>query len=180
MQQPVHVAIVRRIKPGCEAEFQAAVREFFRQSLTHSGILGASLLTPPNDDSREYGILRTFADRKERDLFYASPFFAEWEERVAPLTEGEPQRRELSGLEAWFRDTKNLPPPRWKMMLLTWLAVWPVSMAVPDLLKPIISGVVHPVIFAGLAALGIVLILTWVAMPVFVFLTKKWLYPPKK
>ena len=179
MSKQVHVAIVRKIKPGCEAEFQAVLREFFQQSLGHPGILGASMLVPPpGSGSREYGILRSFANGEERDLFYASPFFAEWEERVGPLTEGTPVHRELTGLEAWFRDTRS-SPPKWKMVLLTWIAVWPVSMAVPVMLRPVIGGMVPAAIFAGVAALGIVLVLTWLAMPALIFLTKKWLYPSK-
>ena len=48
--------------------------------------------------------------------------------KIKPLVEGEPVFRELNGLEAWFRAPHN-PLPRWKMAFLTWVAVWPVSMA---------------------------------------------------
>ena len=69
---PIHVAITRRIKPGCEAEFQQALREFFQASFAHGGVLGATMIVPPlGSDSREFGILRTFANEKERDDFYA-------------------------------------------------------------------------------------------------------------
>lgn len=177
MSKPIHIAITRRIKPGCEEEFQQALREFMRRSLAHPGICGVNMLVPPpGSDSREYGILRSFANDEEHRLFYASPFFAEWEECIAPLVEGEPQRRQLSGLEAWFRDAGG-PPPQWKMMLLTWIAVWPVSMAVPALLQPLIGGAVPNFIFAGAVAAGIVLVLTWIAMPVLVKLAAKWLKP---
>ncbi len=30
-------------------------------------------------------------------------------------------------------------PQRWKMALLTWIAVWPVSMLVPAILKPVLG-----------------------------------------
>ena len=102
--------------------------------------------------------------------------FQAWEERIKPLTEGEPDYRELNGLEAWFRSPYN-PPPRWKMALLTWIAVWPVSMIVPAALNPLTGSSVPNFIFAGAVAAGIVLILTWVAMPLLVKLTKGWLHP---
>jgi len=43
--QPVHVAITRRVKPGREQEFQAALKEFFAKSLTQtqSVLSGADL-----------------------------------------------------------------------------------------------------------------------------------------
>src|SRR5947199_327933 len=102
--------------------------EFFQTSFGHGGVWGANMLTPPpGSDSREFGILRTFADEKERDAFYGSPMFKAWEERARMLTEGDPVYRQLHGLEAWFRSPQN-PPPRWKMAVATFLGVFPVAM----------------------------------------------------
>src|SRR5207248_10634413 len=85
---PIHVAISRRVRPGCEAEFQAALREFFQTSFAHGGVLGATMIVPPpGSDSREFGILRTFANENERDVFYAPPIFKAWEAKCRRLTE---------------------------------------------------------------------------------------------
>ena len=65
---PIHIAITRRVKPGLEAVFQQALREFFQSSFEHGGVLGVTMIVPPpGSDSREFGILRTFADERERD-----------------------------------------------------------------------------------------------------------------
>src|SRR5580765_268 len=126
---PIHIAITRRVRLGCETEFQQALREFLQASFAHGGVQGASMLTPPpGSDTREYGILRTFTSEKERDAFYESPMFKTWEERAKTLTEGEAVYRQLHGLEAWFRSPHN-PPPRWKMAVATFLGVFPVAMA---------------------------------------------------
>ena len=102
--QPIHVAITRRIKPGREQEFQTALKEFFARSLAESGVHGAAMLVPPpGSGSAEYGIIRSFASTAERDAFYASPLYLDWKKRVAPLSDGEPEARELHGLEAFFR-----------------------------------------------------------------------------
>src|SRR4051794_28278484 len=101
---PVQIAIVRRVRLGCEAEHQLAVKEFFSASFTHDGVMGASLIVPPpGSNSREYGVLRSFADEAGCASFYDSTPFKRWEERVRSLTEGDPVRRRVSGLEAWFR-----------------------------------------------------------------------------
>src|SRR2546430_2932796 len=135
---PIHIAITRRVKPGCEAEFQQALREFFQTSFAHGGVLGASMLTPPpGSDSREYGILRSFASEKERDAFYESPMFQAWEERARTLTEGEPVYRPLHGLEAWFRSPHN-PPPKWKMAVATFIGVFPLAMILNLTIGPVI------------------------------------------
>jgi antibiotic biosynthesis monooxygenase (ABM) superfamily enzyme len=174
---PVHVAITRRVKPGCEDEFEQSLRDFFRASLGHSSVLGAHMLAPPpGSNSREFGILRTFVGAAERDAFYKSELFKEWSDRARTLTEGEPLYRQLTGFEAWFRSPEP-PPPTWKMMFLTFVAVWPISMAIPPALMPLIGNAVSNTIFAGAVAAGIVLVLTWPVMPLLTRIFHRWLYP---
>ena len=171
---PIHVAITRRVKPGHEAEFQQALREFFQASFGHEGVLGASLLLPlPGSDSHEIGILRTFASEAERDAFYASPMFKAWEERARTLTEGEPVYRQLHGLEAWFRSPHN-PPPRWKMAAATFLGVFPLAMILNLTLGPVIQSwnfVLRNAVFNAC----VVVSLTWVVMPLVTRVLHSWL-----
>src|SRR5258708_18508498 len=71
--QPIHVAITRRIKPGCEAEIQKALAELFKTSFAHARVHAAAMLVPPpGSNSYEYGITRTFARDEDRKAFYAS------------------------------------------------------------------------------------------------------------
>jgi antibiotic biosynthesis monooxygenase (ABM) superfamily enzyme len=173
---PIHIAITRRVRPGCEAEFQQALREFFQTSFAHGGVLGASMLTPPPEsDSREFGILRSFADEKERDAFYDSPMFKAWEARARTLTEGEPVYRQLHGLEAWFRSPHG-PPPRWKMALVTLLGVYPVSLLIGVILSPQLRKLPLPLNSFIVSAL-IVTCLTWLVMPLLTRWFKGWLHP---
>ena len=171
---PIHVAITRQVRPGCEAEFHQALREFFQSSFQHEGVLGASmLLPPPGSDSRELGILRTFASEAERDAFYASPLFQKWEQRARTLTEGEPEYRQLHGLEAWFR-SPHLPPPRWKMAIVTMLGVYPVSLLIGFLLAPTLHKLPLPANLLLVSAI-IVTCLTWLVMPALTTLFHPWL-----
>ena len=176
---PIHVAITRRVKPGHETEFQQALREFFQTSFAHGGVLGATMIVPPpGSDSREFGILRTFADERERDAFYESPVFKDWRERVTPLTEGDPVYRQLHGLEAWFRSPGG-PPPRWKMSVATLLGVYPTSLV----LSRTVGEAVHHWPLAArslLIAACMVALLTWVVMPLVTRVLHDWLHPEQK
>jgi uncharacterized protein len=67
-------------------------------------------------------------------------------------------------------------PPRWKMAVLTWIAVWAVSMLVPTILVPLLGPDSPKVLSAGLISAGIVVILTWVAMPLLVKVAHPWLH----
>ena len=174
---PIHVAITRRVRPGCEAEFQLALREFFQNSFAHGGVLGATMIVPPpGSDSREFGILRTFADEKERDAFYASPSFKAWEEKCAPLTETDSwTHRPLHGLETWFR-SPHAPPPRWKMAVATFLGVFPVVMFLSLTLGPVIHEW-HFIASNAVFNACVVTLLTWVVMPVVTKVLQGWLQP---
>lgn len=176
MDQQIHIAITRRVRRECVAEFEAALGEFARRSLAESGARGVHLLyPPPGSDSMEYGVMRSFASTADREAFYASPLYKEWLARIAPMTEGEANFRELKGLEAWFRNPNTTLPPQWKMALLTWVGVWPVSMAVPAVLNPLLGPKFSPPLGARIIAAGIVVVLTWVAMPLIVKIAHPWL-----
>ena len=176
---PIHIAITRRVRPGCETEFQQALREFFQASFAHGGVLGAIMIVlSPGSDSREFGILRTFADDKERDDFYASPIFKAWEEKCRPLTEIDSwSARPLHGLEAWFRSPQN-PPPLWKMAIATFAGVFPtaaiLSLTLGAAIRPwpfILSSVVFNA--------AMVAMLTWIVMPLVTRALHGWLHPHK-
>ena len=177
--QPIYVAITRRIKPGREQEFQTALKEFFARSLAESGVHGAAMLVPPpGSTSTEYGIIRSFASAAERDAFYDSALYAEWKKRVAPLSEGEPQTRELHGLEAFFRGNNSAPPPRWKMAIATYLGVVPVIMTLALTLGPLIRSwnfVLYNLVFNAC----VVALLTWVVMPLITRALHGWLQNDK-
>jgi antibiotic biosynthesis monooxygenase (ABM) superfamily enzyme len=173
---PIHVAITRRVRPGCEAEFQAALREFFRESFAHSAVLGVTLLVPPPEStSREFGILRTFRDESERDAFYASPLYRAWEARAAPLTEGDSVHRPLHGLEAFFRSA-GTPPPRWKMALVTFTGVYPLTSLLPRFIPRLLPAGWHPLLINVVVTGLIVGLLSWVIMPLLTRILKRWLH----
>jgi len=175
MDEPIHIAITRRIKPGCEAEFQKLLQEFFKTSFAHIGVHGASMLVPPpGSSSPEFGILRTFANAQERDAFYASPMFKAFDEKVRPLTEGDPVHRQLTGLEAWFRSPQN-PPPRWKMAIATYLGVVPVIMGLSLTIGPVVRSwnfILNNLVFNAC----VVALLTWVVMPLITRILHRWLH----
>jgi len=170
----IHVAITRKVKPGCERAFEESLREFFQDSLEREGVLGVHLISPPHDsNSGEYGILRTFSTEHERDEFYRSDLFGRWQKQVAKLTEGERTYRELHGLEAWFRTAEA--PPRWKMALLTWLGVWPTSLLVATVIGSRLSNL-PDLVSSAIVAAAIVVCLTWIVMPALVKLLHSWLH----
>ncbi|MDC0676135.1 antibiotic biosynthesis monooxygenase [Sorangium atrum] len=178
MSQTIHVAITRRVQKEHAEAFERDLAEFARRSLDEPGALGVHLLRPaPGSGSMEYGILRSFASEADREAFYRTDLYKDWLAKVEPMVEGKPIYRELGGLEAWFPHPRGASPPRWKMALLTWIAVWPVSMAVPAALVPLLGERLPRALAAAVIAAGIVVTLTWAVMPLLVKLAAPWLNP---
>ena len=178
MNRDLHIAIMRKVLPGKERNFETILHEFAQQSMATPGCRGVYLLQPtPGSGSNEYGILRTFASSADLETFYRSSLYHQWLAAIAPLIQGEAHYRRMHGLEAWFRSPELCNPPEWKMALLTWIAVWPVSMVVPPAIDWMFGEKMPNFIFAGLVAAGIVILLTWVAMPLLIWVADAWLGP---
>lgn len=176
MQPTVHVAITRIVKPGCEKDFERAILKFFAQSAASPGVLGAQLIRPiPGSTDQTYGIIRSFASADERDAFYRSEAFAQWQQAVQPLVAGDCQRRPLHGLEAFFADPGVVNhPPRWKMAITTWLGVWPTVFIVSEVLGQYLRPL-PAVVATGAATSVVVVILAWLVMPFLTRFLRPWL-----
>lgn len=174
--ETVHVAVTRQVKPGYERAFEEALREFARESLRQPGTSGVHLIAPvPGTNGCEYGILRSFVSESACHDFYASEVFRNWQEQASEMVTGEPVRRKLHGLEAFFRDMKHVPPPRWKMAIVTWLGVFPSVLLWSTLLPKFLRTLPELAVLA-LVNVFVVVSLAWVVMPLLTKLFAKWLH----
>jgi len=175
---PITVCIARTVKPGCEAAFEQALHNFVQRSLKLPGQLGVHVMRPaPGTDSREYGIIRKFCNREALAAFRTSKEYLEWNETVQELTEGSARVEELSGLESWFTlPTAQLRPlPKWKMALLTLTGVYPTSLLMGQTIGQWTRD--WPFFLNALAVAAVmVVLLTWVVMPLLSRLLHSWLY----
>ncbi len=174
---PVTVVVTRRVRAGCESEFEARLREFVAATATGPGQLGVLVVRPvPAAAEREYGILRRFASDRARAEFYASPAFVAWQAAIAPLTDGPACTEVVTGMEAWFAVPGSAAPRRWRMACVTLLGVYPLSLLLPWLLRPVLQRVPAP-LDALLVASAMVASLTWLVMPRLARLLHSWLHP---
>jgi antibiotic biosynthesis monooxygenase (ABM) superfamily enzyme len=174
----VTVSITRTVKPGSEAEFERALHDFVQRSLILDGQLGVHIMRPaPDSGSREYGIVRKFANRDALMAFRTSPEYLEWNQIATELTEGSGHVEVLTGLESWF----TLPGaplqrlPKWKMATATFLAVFPVAMILNLTFGPVIQSW-HFVLRNAFFNVCVVALLTWVVMPLVTRALHGWLH----
>jgi len=176
--QPLTVVVRRRVRPGREAAFEAAMQEFTRFALSFPGNRGIHILRPEPGGSREYTVVDRFADLTARQAFKESAEYREWMRRLRELTEGEPHIEELGGLAGWFTlpdAPRAMPPTRVKMALVTFLGVYPLTSVLPPLFEWLLPGW-HPLLVNVIVTALIVAGLTWVVMPFLTHLFAGWLF----
>jgi uncharacterized protein len=175
----VTVVVRRRTKPGCEADFESAMREFITFALSFPGNRGIHVLRSEQGHPRDYTVVDRFADMDARRDFTASESYKEWMVRLRALTEEDPHIEEMGGLSGWFTlpDKPNAhPPPKPKMALVTFLGVYPLTSLLPPFFAKLFP-LWHPLLRNVLVTGVIVALLTWVVMPNLTKLFRRWLFP---
>ncbi|WP_342640287.1 antibiotic biosynthesis monooxygenase [Rhodoligotrophos ferricapiens] len=176
--ETVTVVVHRRIREGRESAFQAAMQEFTGFALSFPGHRGMQLFRMI-EGGRDYTVVARFESKEARRAFTSTPEYAAWMRRLRELTEGDPRIDELSGLEGWFArdDVPGLPKPgKVKMAVATFIGVFPVSTIVGLLVVPYIQHFPMLLVNAIVAAI-IVILLTWVVMPIVTRALHRWLFP---
>ncbi|CAA9452234.1 MAG: hypothetical protein AVDCRST_MAG02-956 [uncultured Rubrobacteraceae bacterium] len=168
----------RRVEPGREGEFEDWISGILGEVREFPGYLGTEILRPSSAEDDEYRILYRFDHASNLERWEKSDERRRWLDRAEPLVREQTVRR-LTGLETWF----TLPsragepaPPRYKMAVVTWIAVFPLATVLFMLLQPLLGGA--PTVLRTLAfTLVMVTTMTYVVMPRMTRLFSFWLYP---
>ena len=137
---PVTAVFSRQVRPGHEAEFEDWAHGVIGAATRWPGHLGASVLHEPGSPGYHLGY--KFTDRDRFRAWAESEERSHWLGRVEHLTEdADRQLQQTTGLETWFDlpgtdDTPRRPPPRWKMWLVSLVAVYPLVMLFQWALAP--------------------------------------------
>lgn len=176
---PVTVSIVRRVKPGCERAFEEFVSGITAAAMTFEGHLGATIIRPSHPTLPEYHIIFKFDRRSNLEKWQKSECRRQWIAREKVLIIGSPTVEVITGLETWFTLSFSqaiIPPPRYKMAAITFIAIFPLIKIVSYYFRPHLVSL--PTLLQEMLATGlIVLLMTYVVMPRMTRLFAFWLYP---
>lgn len=176
---PVTVDVVQRVRRGNEQAFEALLEQIVSTASTFEGYLGSSVFRPNHDNDSEYRIVFKF-DRLEN--------LKRWEHskvRQQFLTQGRNLTVDagtfsiITGLETWFTLPAKpgmLPPPRYKMVLVSSLAIFGIDrllMFLPLGWLAQLPSVLRLLILIFLTTT----LMTYVVMPRLTKLLAGWLYP---
>ncbi len=177
---PVTGVASRRVEPGREEEFEGWVSGILAAAQGFPGYLGSDVLRPTSAEEGEYRILYRFDHTSNLEKWEASDERRRWLDRAEPLVKEQKVGR-LTGLETWFTlpaEAGEPAPPRYKMAVVTWLAVFPTVLIIFTLFGPLLN--LLPTVLRTLVfTLTMVTLMTYLIMPRMTRLFSFWLYPGK-
>jgi uncharacterized protein len=163
----------RKVKPGREAEYERWAHEVTAAAARFPGHLNAMVLKDPHAE-REYHLVFTFTDEDRLRAWLESPERRRWLARLDGIVDEDWGVQATTGLEAWFELPGSRPPPRWKMWLVSLLAVYPVVLVFDALVSPHVETWPLP-LRAALFPVAILTLMTYVVMPIVTRLIRGWL-----
>jgi len=167
------VAVTFKVMPGQNPAFERWAHDITVASRQYPGHLGASWLR----SGGTYHVVYRFAAPALFNSWHESADRARFLERLRPIARLVTDEN-LTGMEAWFElpEQPGAPaPPRWKMVITTWIGVFPLLALLQWLLGPQIVSL--PLIVRVMVlSLIVVGLMTYVVMPRLARLLKRWLY----
>lgn len=184
-EHAVTVLISRQVKQGCEVEFERVMDQIIAVAATFEGHLGAQLVRPGDEQGvydSLYHIVLAFDSDSNLKIWQNSPARSLGLAAAAPFIEGQALVRQVSGLAHWFQPPmgpKQVPPPRWKVAVVTWLGIFPtvymLFFLLGDLLAP--WPLLTRIMLLTVLVVGL---MTWVVAPQLTRMLKPWLYSASK
>ena len=180
--EPVTVIISRRVNKENAAAFEALSTEMTHRARQFDGHISTAMFKPSSPEDPEYRIIFRFEDREKLKVWEESNERAEIIEQIEALLISPSEREVVDGLVMWFEmPSKNplTPPPKYKMTIVSWLALYP-TVTVIFLL---FGGLIHDwPLLARTAFITVIVmyLMSYVLMP---FMTKRfafWLFPKRK
>ena len=184
-EHAVTVLISRQVKQDCEVEFERLMGQIIAVAATFKGHLGAQLVKPGDEQGVNdslYHIVLAFDSEANLKDWQSSPARSLGLAAAAPFIEGQELVRQVSGLAHWFQaptGPKQLPPPKWKVAVVTWLGIFPTVYLLFFLLGNLLAPWPQlPRLM--LLTLLVVGVMTWVVAPPLTRLLRPWLYAAAK
>lgn len=175
------VVISHRVRADRHAEYQAWLAQIAPLCQAAPGHLDWQIVRPVAGLTETYTVIIRFDTSAKLRQWMESPARATLIEKVRPLLVQGDDFFVSSGLDFWFTPAgaKAKLPVRWKQYLLTWSAIYPLVMAVPLLIAPLLRALGAPEQrwLSTLAVTAtVVFLMVYVVMPRYTRLVQRWLF----
>jgi len=171
------VVVLRTVKPGHEAQYEAWLSRAMAAARAFPGHLGADVVRQ-GAQSRQYALIFRYAALEQLLAWEQSPERGALVAEAEALSELPAVVTRTEGVEAWFTlpgPGAAVPPPKAKMALVSWAVSFPLIVLLTALLGPVLAPLPQVAKVAVVSAVMVVA-MTWVVMPNVTRLLATWLY----
>ena len=191
---PVTVVVTRIAKRDKIREFEEWMDGIIHEAMKFEGHMGVNVIRPSDLSNPEYIIIFRFNTFENLARWENSKARREWLTKSKEVAEGEPVIEKQTGLEIWFTPRSSsggsikgnkasstttttaapIAPPRYKMAIVITAVIFIlVSILLPQI-RQLTTGLhIHLSTFIGVAIM--VLLMTYVIMPLLTRLLRPWL-----
>lgn len=166
--------------PGKERQWEQAIGDLIRTSMTFPGHQGSMVLKPESVDQPHYRVITRFDTMENMQRWYGSDERREKVSQLEPLQIQPAEVKHLTGSETWFTPPEAIglvtTPPKYKMAMVVWIAVYLTVLPLIATLRPWFSSMPPLVASAILAAISVAS-MTWIVLPALTWCFRGWLYP---
>jgi len=179
--QGASVVITHHILEGKQQEYEKWLDDIMPISKHSEGFIDLQIVRPIPHLTFVYTVIIRFDTIKNLKNWMESSDRKRFIEKAHRFFKKDDKYQIKSGLDFLFnRETvSSKAPVRWKQFLVTWSAIYPLSLGVPVVVFWILNslGSSLPHYFAALVNSGcIVLLMVYLVMPNYTRLIKRWLY----
>ena len=179
---PVTVVVSRQVKKGQQDAFEALSSQMTERASRFPGYLGTAMFRPASPDDPEYRIVFKFRDRESLAGWEVSEDRSELLEQIESLLIQPSEREVTSGIVTWFTlpgQNPVTPPPKWKMTIVSWLALYPAVTLVFMLFGDLLLQV--PLLLRTMIVTIVVMgLMSYVLMPRMTRWFSFWLFPDRR
>lgn len=175
------VVITHRVRGDKHAEYESWLNEIAPLCRSSPGHLDWHIVRPIVGITETYTVIIRFDTPEHLKKWMESDDRERLIEKVQPLFVGSDDFYVSSGLDFWFTPAgvKAKVPVRWKQFLITWSAIYPLALVVPQLVSPALHATGIPSIFpltTLIVTAVVVFLMVYVVMPRYTRLVQRWLF----
>lgn len=180
---PEEITVVwsRRAKPGRHAALADVIDRLARAMSAAHGYEGVVTLRPQAGHPPLFTMVAHFASQADLDAWVSSEIRGRLYAEAEAESVGGLDVQQATGLEGWFQMPGQplvVPPPRYKMAVLTWAAIFPLLVIANLIATPLLLHV-SPLVRLIPISILLIALMTWFVMPQMTKWFRFWLYPQK-
>ncbi|MEM7225797.1 MAG: hypothetical protein AAF495_22655 [Pseudomonadota bacterium] len=170
----------QKVDRAFEQAYEALLAGIYQEARAFGGIQSREVIKSETGSYLDYRLILHFESAAALRRWERSSERRKWMTRLTALAVHTSPWQVLTGLEAWFTlpgQGALVPPPRHKMAVVTWLALFPLIMVIAILLEALF-GELPILLHAFIASALAVPLMTYVIMPRMTRLFRSWLFGP--